>query len=214
MPQGARRAAVRNFFLLLDIFPVCIAVPFTGVLCPLATQPTFPPGNRRRRPCFFAQRTPPALPVCKRPRSALIVRAGLSLLLDKQAAQRLSAVFARIPALPRPAADSFGIGFIAAVIPYATMHRIFDHARTICSILITTSKMPLHQSAGAFSLLSGLEQVLQQRIFQEKPHQNKAITHNHDFVIFGCFPRSSDSILLGKLPEQSNLFRFQAQGDL
>ena len=42
LPQSARRAAVRSFFLLFDSFPVCIAAPLTGALCPLATQPAFP----------------------------------------------------------------------------------------------------------------------------------------------------------------------------
>lgn len=138
----------------------------------------------------------------------------LSLPMDKQTVQRLSAALARIPAFSLPC-RCYVLGWLlAAVILHTTIHRTFNHTRTICSILITASKMPLHQSAGAFSLLSGLEQVLQQRIFEEKPHQNKAVTHNYDFARIGGFPRSSDSILLGKLPEQRNLFRFQAQGDL
>ena len=145
-PQSACRAAVRSFFLSFDIFPVCVAAPLTGVLCPLAMQSAFP-----HTPLFFAQRTPLCVfPICKRPRSVLAVCVVFSLLLVKQAAQRLPAAFACISALPCPPADSFGIGFIAAVIPYTTIHRIFNHIRLICSILILTSKLPLHQSAGAF----------------------------------------------------------------
>ena len=136
LPQSARRAAVRNFFLLLDIFPVCIAVPFTGVLCPLATQPTFPPGNRRRRPCFFAQRTLPAFfPSVSTSEASRSCAWPLFLPMDKQTVQGLSAAFARISVLPCPAADSFGTGFISAVILYTTMHRIFNHTRCICSVL-------------------------------------------------------------------------------
>lgn len=80
---------------------------------------------------FRTEDFPCVLPVCKRPKSALIVRAGLSLLLDKQAAQRLSAAFARIPALPRPAAVTFWDDFlllsfcIQRYIVYLIIHDVF-----------------------------------------------------------------------------------------
>ena len=100
--QSARRAAVKNPSFLLDVFPVRLAAPLTGALCPLATQPAFP-----HTPLFFAQRTPLCVfPVCKRPGSILAVCVVFSLLLVKQAAQRLPAAFACISALPCPAAVS------------------------------------------------------------------------------------------------------------
>lgn len=89
----------------------------------------------------------------------------LSLLLGKQPAQKLSGAFARIPRSPL-LCRCFVLGqLLTAVVPHSTMHRMFDHMFIICSIVILASKTPLHQSAGVFSLLSGLEQVLQQRIF-------------------------------------------------
>ena len=167
--QSARRAAVRSSFLLLDSFPVCIAAPLTGALCPLAIQPAF-----LHTPFVFrTEDFPCVLPVCKRPKSTLFVRAAFSLLLDKQAAQRLSAAFACIPALPCPPADSFGIGFIAAVIPYTTIHRIFNHLRLICSILVLTSKLPLHQSAGAFFYFRVWSRSCSSGFFRKSPTRIK-----------------------------------------
>lgn len=131
LPQSARRAAVRNFFLSLDIFPVCIIAPFTGVLCPLVTQPAF----SHTALVFRAEDFPCVLPVCKCLRSVLIVCATLSLPLDKQTAQRLSAAFAHIPAFPLPC-RCYVLGWLlAAAFPYTTTHRTFNHIRCICSIL-------------------------------------------------------------------------------
>ena len=98
LPQSARRAAVRSSFLLPDSFPVCIAALLTGALCPLAAQPAFP-----HTPLFFAQRTPPALfPSVSVPEAFWQCVWLFSLLLVKQAAQRLPAAFARIPRSPLP----------------------------------------------------------------------------------------------------------------
>ena len=162
---------------------------------------------------FRTEDSPCVLSVCKCLRSVLVVRVAFPSHGQADHTEALSRLCAH--SCSPPPYLRYVLGWLlAAVILHTTIHRMFNHMCCICSILILTSKSPLHQSAGAFSLLSGLEQVLQQRIVEEKPHQNKAITHNHDFVIFGCFPRSPDSILLGKLTQQRNLFRFQAQGDL
>lgn len=113
----------------------------------------------------IATDVPCVRPVCKRHGSVSALCAALSLLLDKQPAQRLSGAFACIPRSPLTC-RCFVLGWLLTVAaPHITIYRTFNHTRTICSILIMASKTPLHQSAGAFSLLSGLEQVLQQRIF-------------------------------------------------
>lgn len=58
----------------------------------------------------------------------------LSLPMDKQAAQRLSAAFARIPAFPRPAAVTFWDGFLLPsfctqrYIVYLIIHVLFDQS--------------------------------------------------------------------------------------
>ena len=190
-----------------NLFPSTLQRSSQTLFRVLAVQSIFPPCNRNRRSL-----RPPRLQASRKRVSP--VYSILPLLLDKQPAQRLSGAFARIPHSPLPC-RCFVLGWLLTVaVPHITIYRMFNHTRIICSILITASKTPLHFGAGAFSLLSGLEQVFQQRILKEKPYQNKAVTHNYNFAILGGFPRSSDSILLGKLPQQRNLFRFQAQGDL
>ena len=79
LPQSARRAAVRSSFLLFDSFPVCLAAPLTGALCPLAIQPAF----LHTPSVFRTEDFPCVLPVCKRPKSTLFVRAALFLALGQ-----------------------------------------------------------------------------------------------------------------------------------
>ena len=146
--QSARRAAVRSSFLMFDLFPSALQRP---------SQPLFALLRRswhsRIRPWFFAQRTPLCVfPVCKRLRSALFVCDNFPFSWTSKPHKGSQPPLRAFPALPYPAADSFGIGFIAAIIPYTTMHHIFNHICIICQILILTSKTPLHQSAGAVSL--------------------------------------------------------------
>ena len=108
LPQSARRAAVRSSFLLFDIFS-CLrcSTPHRRSLPSCGTA-----GISAYTFVFCTEDSPCALPVCKRPGSVLAVCVIFSLLLDKQPAQRLSAAFARISALPCPAADSFGTSLL------------------------------------------------------------------------------------------------------
>ena len=158
LPQSARRASVRGFSLLFDNLPVHLAAPLTDALSRSCGAVDIP--------AMQSQQTFPAsAPSASVPEACQPCVQHLSLLLDKQPAQRLSDAFERISHSPLTC-RCFVLGWLFTVAaPHITIYRIFNHTRTICSILITASKTPLHQSAGAFSLLSGLEQVLQQRIF-------------------------------------------------
>lgn len=186
-PQSRRE---RFFPLVRHSFPFALQRPAQTLFRVPAVQLIFPPCNRNRRSL-----RPPRLQAPRKRVSP--VCSIFSLLLDKPPAQRLSGAFARIPRSPLPCRCFVLEWLLTVAVPHITIYRIFNHTRTICSILIVASKMPLHQSAGAFFLLSGLEQVLQQRILEEKPYQNKAVTHNYNFAILGGFPCSSDTILLG-----------------
>ena len=156
--QSARRAAVRGFLLLFDNLPVYLAASLTDALsrsCGVVDIPA-----------MQSQQTfPVSAPSASVPEACQPCVQHLSLLLDKQPAQRLSGAFARIPLSPLFYRCFVLRWLFIVAVPHITIYRIFNHTRIICSILITASKTPLHFGAGVFSLLSGLEQVLQQRIF-------------------------------------------------
>ena len=155
--QSALRAVVRGFSLMFESSRSPCSVPHRRPFAFLRCSRYFRHAIATDVPCVR--------PVCKRHGSVSTLCAALSLLLDKQPAQRLSGAFACIPRSPLTC-RCFVLGWLLTVAaPHITIYRTFNHTRTICSILIMASKTPLHQSAGAFSLLSGLEQVLQQRIF-------------------------------------------------
>ena len=158
-PHSVRRAAVRGFSLLFDIFPVCLVASLTDALSRSCGAVDIP--------AMQSQQTFPApAPSASAPEACQPCVQHLFLLLDKPPAQRLSGAFARIPRSPLPCRCFVLEWLLTVAVPHITIYRIFNHTRTICSILIMASKIPLHQSAGAFSLLSGLEQVFQQRILE------------------------------------------------
>ena len=149
LPQNARRAAVRNSFLLFDIFfPSALQHPSQALFALLRRNRHF-----RIHFWFFAQRTSPAFfPSVSVPKSALFVCATVFLTLRQatrtEALSRLCVHFCS----PLPC-RCFVLGWLLAVtVPHITIYRIFNHTRCICSILIMASKLPLHQSAGAVSL--------------------------------------------------------------
>ena len=139
---------MRSSFLLFDIFPSALQRPSQPLFTLLRHSRHF-----RIHLCFsHRELSPCVLPVCKHSKSVLIVRVIFPCFWTSSPYRGSQPPLRAFSALPCPAVDSFGIGFVAAVNLYTTMHRIFNHIRLICSILILTSKLPLHQSAGAVSL--------------------------------------------------------------
>ena len=136
-PHSARRAAVRGFSLLFDIFPVHLAASLTDALSRSCGAVDIP--------AMQSQQTFPApAPSASAPEACQPCVQHLFLLLDKPPAQRLSGAFARIPRSPLPCRCFVLEWLLTVAVPHVTIYLIFNHTRIFCSILITASKMPLH----------------------------------------------------------------------
>ena len=174
LPQCARRAAVRSPFLLFNIFyRLHCSAPHRRSLPSCDTADISARQSPQTPLLFRTEDSPCVLPVCKYLRSVPIVR--VASFPSHGHADRTGAL-SRLCAhscSPMPS-RCFVLGWLLAVtVSHTTIHRIFNHIFLICSILVLTSKMPLHQSAGAFSLLSGLEQVCSSGFLRKSPTRIK-----------------------------------------